>query len=215
MKANSKIRRQVRNDDRGVSSVIGTLLMVSIVVAIIPVVMIAMGNLTNKACTMMDVSAQGMNATAQTMIIATEYMKSVADYLQKFQFGQGGDNNSTTPDVESEFNETTGEWQYFVYQNHTWVELIPYWPGEQTVQGEQEILYTLTVVVVPAGRGSVTKNPQHTCYFPNATVELNATASPGWCFMHWSGDLNGTTNPTTITMNSNKTIYATFNMIMG
>ncbi|MBE3140347.1 MAG: hypothetical protein IMZ53_07180, partial [Thermoplasmata archaeon] len=68
--------------------------------------------------------------------------------------------------------------------------------------------YTLTVNNI--GNGIVAKLPDQSTYNQGTSVQLTATADPGWTFAGWSGDLTGTTNPTTITMNSNKTITATF-----
>ena len=42
----------------------------------------------------------------------------------------------------------------------------------------------------------------------NATI--TATAQSGYLFGSWTGDASGTTNPTTVLMNSNKTVGATF-----
>jgi uncharacterized repeat protein (TIGR02543 family) len=39
---------------------------------------------------------------------------------------------------------------------------------------------------------------------------LTAIADPGWNFTGWGGELSGSTNPTTITMDRNKTVTATF-----
>ncbi|HRR96712.1 MAG TPA: cohesin domain-containing protein, partial [Candidatus Ratteibacteria bacterium] len=68
--------------------------------------------------------------------------------------------------------------------------------------------YTLTVNV--SGSGTVTKNPDKTEYTKGDIVTLTATPSTGQEFIGWSGDLTGTTNPTTITMDGNKTITANF-----
>ncbi|MCL5877801.1 MAG: FG-GAP-like repeat-containing protein [Candidatus Bathyarchaeota archaeon] len=68
--------------------------------------------------------------------------------------------------------------------------------------------YSLTVNVV--GSGSVTKNPNQSTYISGTPVELTAVPASGWSFSGWSGDLTGSTNPATITMNSNKTVTATF-----
>ncbi len=70
--------------------------------------------------------------------------------------------------------------------------------------------YTLTVNTV--GSGSVDKNPDQATYTYGTPVLLTANADPGWSFDHWSGDdIDGsTTNPETITMNSNKTVTAHF-----
>jgi uncharacterized repeat protein (TIGR02543 family) len=68
--------------------------------------------------------------------------------------------------------------------------------------------YTLTTSVV--GSGTVTRNPDRATYASGTLVTLTAVPTAGWTFTGWSGDLSGTTNPTTITMNGNKTVTATF-----
>ena len=68
--------------------------------------------------------------------------------------------------------------------------------------------YTLTVNVV--GSGSVTKIPDQVQYGSGAVVQLTAVPVAGWVFSGWSGDLTGSTNPASITMNGNKTVTATF-----
>ncbi len=67
--------------------------------------------------------------------------------------------------------------------------------------------YALTV---NATNGSVTKNPNQATYDSNTTVQLTATPATGYHFTSWSGDLTGSTNPATVTMNANKTITANF-----
>jgi uncharacterized repeat protein (TIGR02543 family) len=77
---------------------------------------------------------------------------------------------------------------------------------------------TLTVNVAPAGKGNVTMNGTLPPAYPNTTnrswgevVELNATAAlANWVFTSWSGDLTGSTNPTSITMDDSKNVTANF-----
>ncbi|MGH7457068.1 MAG: InlB B-repeat-containing protein, partial [bacterium] len=66
--------------------------------------------------------------------------------------------------------------------------------------------YALTVNV--AGSGSV--NPSGGLYNAGTMVTLTATPNAGFQFSGWSGDLSGTTNPATITMDGNKNVTATF-----
>jgi agmatine deiminase len=68
--------------------------------------------------------------------------------------------------------------------------------------------YTLTVNTV--GQGSVTLNPAGGTYNEGTVVTLTAVPDSGWKFDNWSGDLSGTQNPDTITMDSNKTVIANF-----
>ena len=71
--------------------------------------------------------------------------------------------------------------------------------------------YTLTVNTV--GQGSVTLNPPGGTYDAGTVVTLTASPDSGWQFDNWGGDLSGSTNPTTITMNANKTVTANFSEI--
>ena len=41
-------------------------------------------------------------------------------------------------------------------------------------------------------------------------MTLTATPAAGWTFAGWSGDLTGSTNPQTITIDANKVVTATF-----
>jgi len=69
-------------------------------------------------------------------------------------------------------------------------------------------VYILTVNT--AGSGSLTRNPDQASYTSGTVVTLTANPLAGWLFSGWSGDANGTSNPATITMNSNKSATATF-----
>ena len=69
--------------------------------------------------------------------------------------------------------------------------------------------YTLTTSVVGVGGGRVdtnTSNPHE----QGSVVQLTAIPFGGWTFASWSGNLSGSTNPTTITMDGNKSVTATF-----
>ena len=72
--------------------------------------------------------------------------------------------------------------------------------------------YTLTL---NAANGSVTPSPSGwngSAYVYNAgsVVQLTAYANTGYHFTNWNGDASGSVNPTTITMNGNKTVSASF-----
>ena len=65
-------------------------------------------------------------------------------------------------------------------------------------------------MVVTAVNGQCHKNPNQASYDSNTTVQLTATPATGYHFTGWSGDLSGSTNPVTVTMDANKTITANF-----
>ncbi|MFN2374174.1 MAG: filamin/ABP280 repeat domain-containing protein [Cyclonatronaceae bacterium] len=69
-------------------------------------------------------------------------------------------------------------------------------------------MYTLAVQIT--GQGSVSVNPEKGQYESGEQVVLTATASSGWSFTGWQGDLSGSTNPATLVMNSNKSVTAVF-----
>lgn len=76
--------------------------------------------------------------------------------------------------------------------------------------------YTLTVQINPLDSGGVSKNPDNTSYNHGETVELTATASTGYSFSGWTGDVPGENeidNPLTVTMDSNKTIAANYSSL--
>jgi uncharacterized repeat protein (TIGR02543 family) len=75
--------------------------------------------------------------------------------------------------------------------------------------------YTVTVLINPAGAGSVTKNPNQTSYTAGTQVTLTATANTGYKFSSWSGDATGTTPTTIITVTRNMTVTANFTSTGG
>jgi uncharacterized repeat protein (TIGR02543 family) len=70
--------------------------------------------------------------------------------------------------------------------------------------------HSLTVNILPADSGTVSLNPPGGTYLDGTSVSVTATPDAGYIFESWSGDLSGNTNPTTITMDSDKTITANF-----
>lgn len=70
--------------------------------------------------------------------------------------------------------------------------------------------FTLTTSFINE-RGSVSRGPANQNDYDSGTVvTLTANASTNYHFVGWSGDLTGTTNPTTIAMNGDKNVTATF-----
>jgi len=70
---------------------------------------------------------------------------------------------------------------------------------------------THTLAVTVQGQGSV--SPSGGTYNEGTAVTLTATPAAGWQFDHWQGDLTGSTNPASVTMNADKTITAVFTQI--
>ena len=73
--------------------------------------------------------------------------------------------------------------------------------------------FTLTMNSI--GTGSVTLNPAGGVYTAGTVVTVTPISGVGFEFSGWSGDLSGITNPTTITMDANKTVTATFTEVVA
>ena len=80
-----------------------------------------------------------------------------------------------------------------------------------------QIQYTLSLTGV--GNGQVRVNgvlralPWSESFVIGSVVNLQAVPDAGWQFDNWSGDLSGSTNPTTIPMDGNKSVTASFSQI--
>ncbi len=61
---------------------------------------------------------------------------------------------------------------------------------------------------VSSGEGTI--SPANGSFTANTKVTLTANAAEGFLFDHWGGDISGSDNPISLTMNSNKTIEAFF-----
>jgi len=68
--------------------------------------------------------------------------------------------------------------------------------------------YLLTVEIV--GNGTVSRNPNQGNFHKGDEVTLTANPANGWTFAGWSGDLTGSENPATITIEGETNITATF-----
>jgi len=85
-------------------------------------------------------------------------------------------------------------------------------------------IYTLTVTCKPSEGGSVTLTPTgwrigvhepseevtRGDYNPDTLVELTAIPNNGYVFGSWSGDLTGSNNPDTVSMDTDKNVTANF-----
>ena len=60
------------------------------------------------------------------------------------------------------------------------------------------------------GNGATDPAEGVSAYNPGTVVNVTATPDAGWYFSHWEGDLTGSTNPTTITMDGHKAVTAVF-----
>jgi uncharacterized repeat protein (TIGR02543 family) len=73
------------------------------------------------------------------------------------------------------------------------------------------VTYSLTTSVT---NGSVTLSPPGGVYTSGTLVTVTAIPDSGYAFASWSGDLTGSANPMTITINGNKSITANLNILL-
>ena len=68
------------------------------------------------------------------------------------------------------------------------------------------------LLTISDGNGSIDLDPAGGIYDLGTVVTATAVPDPHWEFTNWSGDLSGTTNPLTLTVDVEKTITATFEL---
>jgi uncharacterized repeat protein (TIGR02543 family) len=87
--------------------------------------------------------------------------------------------------------------------------------GTVDIGADEWMGFSLTTVIEPEGAGWVTLIPPGGHYFPGTVVTVRANDAGGYAFDHWSGDLTGSNNPETITMDSDLTVTAHFNYVLS
>jgi len=68
-------------------------------------------------------------------------------------------------------------------------------------------LYSLSTSAV---NGTLVKNPDAASYAHGAVIEVTAVPNTGYHFVNFGGDITGTTNPQSITLDANRSVSATF-----
>jgi uncharacterized repeat protein (TIGR02543 family) len=68
-------------------------------------------------------------------------------------------------------------------------------------------VYTIDIT---SAHGTVTKSPDQTTYHYGDVVQLTATPNTGWTFANWTGDLNSSTNPDSVTIHGNTSVTANY-----
>jgi len=77
---------------------------------------------------------------------------------------------------------------------------------------EWTLSFLLTINILPAGAGTVSRNPNQMWFGPDTDVILTATPEAGFAFASWTGDLSGTTPSRGIVMNGPKVVNANFSV---
>jgi hypothetical protein len=128
----------------------------------------------------------------------------------------GGSNDIDT--VENVFirNADSGNWRIQVVANeiiqdgHVETGALDADYALVVTGGESSEPTNINLAVNSIGQGSVTFSPTRSSYPEGTQVTLTANPAADWEFSHWRGDLSGSTNPVTITMNSDMSVTAIF-----
>jgi hypothetical protein len=88
-------------------------------------------------------------------------------------------------------------------------------PTTLTLDADKSVTATfvasqVTLSTTTVGSGSVSLSPPGGTYDAGTVVTLTATPDPGFAFSGWSGDLSGSQNPATLTLDGDKSVTATF-----
>ena len=81
--------------------------------------------------------------------------------------------------------------------------------GNKSVTANFALIPTYTLTT-SATNGSISLNPPAGFTHTGTVVTVTAIPNSGYAFGNWSGNLSGSVNPMTITMNGNKSVTANF-----
>ncbi|AGG07094.1 cell wall-binding protein [Dehalococcoides mccartyi] len=70
--------------------------------------------------------------------------------------------------------------------------------------------FSVDVATTPVGGGTVNLSPDQASYSGGSRVDLNAVPANGYRFGYWGGDASGTDPSVSLSMNSSKSVTATF-----
>lgn len=131
---------------------------------------------------------------------------TVFDYLKLDDVGTG----PWSYIIESMFRADSESFTTLLNVPYTYVPQGPEVATLTFVATPKVVSYRLTTSVSPEGSGSI--EPDGGKYEEGTEVTLTATPNPGYEFASWSGDASGSENPTTITMDSDKSVTANFSL---
>lgn len=118
--------------------------------------------------------------------------------------------------------EFKGQWYYFY---HIAINGLPkykesqgrifcfdrlYYNKDGTIQKVVHTQGPTKILKTNASNGSVILNPPGGAYAPGTSVKVSVKSDLGYAFNGWSGDLDGSQNPATIKMDTDKTVSASF-----
>jgi uncharacterized repeat protein (TIGR02543 family) len=168
------------------------------------------------------------STTAQASFAVTMASAGSATVTLRYSAGNGTSTNTglyvNGTKIKNITCNTTSNWDTWATQ----VETVTLNAGNNTIAYKAETsvntcinldyisvqeVTTTYALTVTATNGTVTKSPNATTYTSGTVVSLTAVPATGYQFTGWSGDLTGTANPASITMNSAKNVTANFTIL--
>ncbi len=123
-----------------------------------------------------------------------------------YEIYKDGESIGASTDTAYRVNDLTANTSYsFTVQAKDAANNISDSSNEVNVTTTNAVQYTLTINIT--GQGTVSGEGT---YNSGTSVDITAIPESNWEFVEWTDDLTGNTNPSSITMDANKTITATF-----
>ncbi len=127
---------------------------------------------------------------------------------QNFSWTAGSNHtiNAVSPQGSGDTRQVFATWSDGGAQTHT----ITASGAGTTFTANFTTQYRLTSAVSPAGSGILTANPPSSdgFYAAGTSVQLTVTGTGGYQFAGWSGDLSGSANPQSVTMDAPRSVTA-------
>ncbi|MBI3193020.1 MAG: VCBS repeat-containing protein, partial [Ignavibacteriae bacterium] len=136
-------------------------------------------------------TANGVNVQSPMADVASGYRRVVR---------MGNTNHDTSWTIHNLDTTQTYYWS---------VQALNHSSGSSAFFPEKTFAFTYTLTA-NATNGSISRSPDQPSYNSGSQVIVSATPATGYNFVNWSGDLSGSENPDTLTMDANKTVTANF-----
>jgi hypothetical protein len=147
---------------------------------------------------------------------STDDSITAGDYLIGEYSSPGFDSSSETQSISVPFPDAVPEGTYYVgciIDSYDGVEETDETNNTVLFAGQVTVIIKYTLTVECSGSGSVTCDPDLPLHDPGDLVTLTAVADVGWQFDHWEGGLTGSSNPLTVTMDSDISVTAVFTLV--
>lgn len=113
--------------------------------------------------------------------------------------------NGSVFGIDVEGNHGASYFEAFYFENGSGYSFDSY-DGSKSLLFTDEVSVAQFTLETIESNGTISLSPELTVYDSASVVTVEATPAEGYRFIGWSGDLSGSENPTTIVMDSDKSI---------